>query len=113
MHGEKKDAHTSAAEHLIENTLPWLFESYDSENVYDADETGLYYCALPDGTLTFKSDTSGGSNKSKDCVTVLVACNMTGSDKHRLLVIRKSRDPRYFRGKNNFPFHTITVKMLG
>ena len=103
MHGEKKDADTGAAEHWIENTLPSLLESYDSENVYNADETGLYYRALPDGTLTFKSDTSGGSKKSKDRVTVLVACNMTGSDKRRLLVIGKSRDPRCFRGKKGLP----------
>ena len=48
---------------------------------------------------------SGVSKKSKDCVTVLVACNMTGSDKHRLLVIGKSdcRDPCCFQGKKGLP----------
>ena len=97
MHGEKKGADTVTAEHSIENTLPLLVESYNSENVYNADEIGLYYRALPDGTLTYKSDTSGGSKKSSYCVTV--ACYMTGSDKRRLLVIGKSRDPSCFRGK--------------
>ena len=41
MYSEKKDVDTGAAEHWIEDTLPSLLKSYDSENVYNADETGL------------------------------------------------------------------------
>ena len=52
-------------------------DQYDPANVYNADDTGLYFRALPDGTLTFKSDDSGGSKKSKERVTALVTCNMT------------------------------------
>ena len=62
-------------------------DQYDPANVYNADETGLYFGALPDGTLTFKSDDSGGSKKSKERVTALVTCNMTSSDKFSLLFV--------------------------
>ena len=54
-------------------------DQYDPANVYNTDETVLYFRALPDGTLTFKSDDSGGSKKSKERVTALIACNMTRS----------------------------------
>lgn len=36
--------------------------------------------------------------KSKDRITVMVACNMTGLEKLKLLVIGKSKNPRCFKG---------------
>ncbi|XP_061175614.1 tigger transposable element-derived protein 6-like [Saccostrea echinata] len=103
MHGEKKDANTDAADHWITDVLPQLMKDYEPQDIYNADETGLYYRALPDGTLTFKKDKLAGSKKAKDRVTVLVTVNMTGTDKRRLLVIGKSKDPRCFRGKKSIP----------
>jgi hypothetical protein len=103
MHGEKKDADQEAADQWINNILPQLLETYSPENVYNADETGIYYRALPDGTLTFKTDKIAGSKKAKDRVTVLVCANMDGSDKQKLMVIGKSRDPRCFRGIKSLP----------
>ena len=98
MHGEKKDADQPAADHLVANVLPGLREGYADEDIYNADETAFYYRALPEGSLTFKSDCVAGSKKSKDRVTVLVATNMTGTDKLPLIMIGKSKDPLCFRG---------------
>ncbi|XP_056008513.1 tigger transposable element-derived protein 6-like [Ostrea edulis] len=103
MHGEKKDADQEAVNHWIDNILPNLLETYSPDNIFNADETGIYYRALPDGTLTFKTDAIAGSKKAKDRVTAMVCVNVSGSDKQRLLVIRKSRDPRCFRGKKSLP----------
>lgn len=103
MHGEKKDADTSAAEHWKNNVLPQILLDYNPDDIYNADETGMYYRAIPDGTLSFKKETVCGSKKSKDRVTALVTANMSGSDKRRLLVIGKSKDPRCFRGKKSLP----------
>jgi hypothetical protein len=102
MHGEK-DADQEAADHWINNILPQLLETYSPENVYSADETGIYYRALPDGTLTFKTDKIAGSKKAKDRVAVLVCANMDGSDKQKLMVIGKSRDPQCFQGIKGLP----------
>ncbi|CAC5421861.1 unnamed protein product [Mytilus coruscus] len=66
-------------------------------------ETGLYYMALPDDILTHKDNDVAGSKKLKDRITTLVACNMTVTDKRKLLVIGKSKDPRCFRGKKSLP----------
>ena len=98
MHGEKKDADQPAADHWVTNVLPGLREAYADEDIYNADETAFYYRALPEGSLTFKSDSVAGSKKSKFRVTVLVATNMTGTDKLPLMMIGKSKDPRCFRG---------------
>ncbi|KAK3098872.1 hypothetical protein FSP39_023876 [Pinctada imbricata] len=103
MHGEKKDADEGAATQWKESTLPTFLPSYHPDDIYNADETGIYFRALPDGTLTFKTDNSGGSKKSKERVTVLVCTNMTGTDKRKLLVIGKSKDPRCFRGVKSLP----------
>lgn len=97
MHEEKKDADSQAAEHWTTRVLPELLQKYTEDDVYNADEAGIYYRALPDGTLNFKSE------KTKDRVTALVCVNMTGTDKRKLLVIGKSRDPRSFRGKKSLP----------
>lgn len=97
LHGEKKDADSQAAEHRTTIVLPELLQEYTADNVYNADEMGIYYRALPDGTLNFRSE------KTKDRVTALVCVNMTGTDKRKLLVIGKSRDPRCFCGKKSLP----------
>ena len=103
LHGESKDADTTAADNWVSNVLPGLLRDYDANDIYNADETALYFRALPDGTLAFKSESSGGSKKSKERVTVLVATNMTGTDRRKLLVIGKSREPRCFRGRKSLP----------
>lgn len=97
LHEEKKDADSQAAEHWTTRVLPELLQKYTEDDVYNADEAGIYYRALPDGTLNFNSE------KTKDRVTALVCVNMTGTDKRKLLVIGKSRDPRSFCGKKSLP----------
>jgi hypothetical protein len=51
-------------------------------------------------TLTFKRDTFRGWKKSKERVTVMVGANMTGTEKLKLLVIEKLKQPRCFKKKN-------------
>lgn len=98
-HGESKDADTTSAAHFVENVLPTYLREYSPEDIYNADETGLYYRALPDGTFASKSEKVQGSKKSKDRITAMICCNMTGTDKRQLLIIGKSKQPRCFRGK--------------
>ena len=91
QHGEKKDADIPAVDNYITNILPDIMKKYNEEDIYNADETGIYYRALPDGSLQTKQEATSGSKKSKDRVTALVVCNMAGSDKRPLLIIGKSR----------------------
>ena len=61
--------------------LPDLLETYAPRDIYNTDETGIYFRALPDGSLTFSNDKLSGTKKSKERITALVTTNMDGTDK--------------------------------
>ncbi|KAI8480590.1 Tigger transposable element-derived protein 3 [Branchiostoma belcheri] len=86
-HGEKKDADTSAAEDWLRDVLPGILQSYDPENIYNCDETGLFYRALPNGTLAVKSEEVAGTKKAMDRISLLGHGFDTTAD-------RQSRDSR-------------------
>ncbi|XP_048759404.1 tigger transposable element-derived protein 6-like [Ostrea edulis] len=90
VHGEKKDADKDSADRWITDVLPELTREYSADDIYNADETGIYYRAIPDSTHVFKNEIASGSKKCKDRVTALVCANMSGDDKRKLLIIGKS-----------------------
>ena len=102
-HGEKNDADIESADAWASTVLCDLLCDFKPRNIYNADETGIYYCTLPDSTLTFSTDHLSGSKKVKDRITALVAVNMDGSDKRPLLIVGKSWQPRWFRGVQQLP----------
>lgn len=57
----------------------------------------------PDKTLKFKGEKCSGGKMSKSRITVMVAANMTGSCKEKLLVIGKSKKPRCFKNIRSLP----------
>ena len=87
----------------LKTVLPELIKSYEPRNVYNVDETGLFYQMLPHRTLAFKGETTQGGKASKARITVLLGANMDGSDKLKPLVIRKYKKPRCFRGVSSLP----------
>ena len=111
-HGEKNDGDYESAEMWNSTVLSDVLEKFEPRNIYNADEMGIYYGAIPDGTLTLGTEKLSGSKKAKDCITALVAVNMDSSDKHPLLIIRKSRNPRCFSEEfSNCQLPTSTTKM--
>ena len=104
VQGESKEADGKAANAWAENNVAELIEKYGPDNIYNADETGFYFRALPDSTYVEKSKkrSERGVKVAKDRVTVLVCNNMAGS-KSRLLVIGKSKQPRCFKNVKTFP----------
>ena len=103
QHGEKSDADTTAADTWSTTVLPDLLETYAPRDIYNTDETGIYFRALPDGSLTFSNDKLSGTKKSKERITALVTTNMDGTDKRPLLIIGKAKQPRCFRGISSLP----------
>lgn len=95
--GESAAADTGAATQWKINVLPQLLQRYSDDDVYNADESALFYECLPNQTLAFKSDDCSGGKRSKQRVTLLFCCNMSGSDKRRLLMIGKHSRPRCFK----------------
>lgn len=86
----------------LATTLPLIFADFDPSDIFNADETGVFWCAMPKQTLAFKGQLCKGGKQSKARLTVLVAASMTG-EKLPLLVIGRSAKPRCFRGWKNLP----------
>uniref|UniRef100_A0A914X581 HTH CENPB-type domain-containing protein n=1 Tax=Plectus sambesii TaxID=2011161 RepID=A0A914X581_9BILA len=98
LQGDKGAANQASAAEWIKNVLPALLADYDPKNVYNADESGLFYKALPSGTLAAKGEKPEGGKTQKDRLTALFLCNMDGSDK-QVFVIGRSTQSHCFQGK--------------
>ena len=103
MCGEAGSVTTDMTTDWLLTRLPALLGEFTPENIFNADETGLFWKCLPDKTLTLKGETCSGGKKSKDRITVLVCANMTGSQKLPLLVIGKFARPRCFKNVRTLP----------
>ena len=84
-------------------TLSVILKEYSPDNVYNADETGIFFRCLPDKTLEFKNKDCHGGKQSKERITALVCANMSGTDKRPLLVLGKSAKPRCFNNVKSYP----------
>lgn len=74
------------------------------ENVYNADESGLYWKSFPNVTLASQEEKSApGRKECKDRITVLFCCNAAGTNKVRLCIIGKSAKPRSIKNLKNLP----------
>jgi predicted DNA-binding protein YlxM (UPF0122 family) len=76
--------------------LSSIIDKYDPNDVYNADETGLFFKALPDRSLVLAKETCKGGKRSKERFTVLLCTNMTGTEKLRPLLIGKFPTPDFF-----------------
>ena len=85
------------------NVLPGLLANYSEENIFNADETGLFYHLQPNRTLHFRGEKCTGGKQSKERLSVLVGANMAGTEKLKLLVIGKSAKPRCFKNVKTLP----------
>lgn len=103
MCGESRSVPEKSVQEFKE-CLPSLLNGYADADIFNADETALYYRQLPERTMNAKNSSSSGAKKSKDRLTLLLCCSMEG-EKLPPLAIGKSRSPRCLRGIdiNNFP----------
>ena len=88
---------------IVCTTIQTILEDYKSDNIYNADETGLFFRILPIKTFEFQSIQCNGGKMRKDRLTVMVCANMSGTDKLPLLVIGKPKNPRCFKNIKNIP----------
>ena len=103
MCGESAAVDPELCARWLANDLPGLIQGYHPRDIYNADETGLFFRLLPDKTLTFKNDECHGGKKAKNRITVLCTANMDGSDKLKLVVIGKHKKPRCFKNVRSKP----------
>jgi hypothetical protein len=94
--GESADVPEDAVKDWAQR-LPDIIKDYDMKDIFNADETGLYFRALPCRSMVIKGDKRRGSKTSKERITALLAASATG-EKLKPLVIGKAENPRCFRG---------------
>lgn len=58
-----------------------LLASYAPCDIFNGDETALFFKLLPDNSWALNGDNCVGGKRSKDRVIVMVGANMTGMDK--------------------------------
>ena len=75
-----------------------ILQEYEAKNIYNCDESGLFYRVIPNRSLAFKSQECSGGKMSKERISVLFCANLDGSDRVPFLCIGKSHNPRSFRG---------------
>ncbi|GBN25987.1 Tigger transposable element-derived protein 6 [Araneus ventricosus] len=96
----------------IQNQLPDLIKGYERIDIFNANETGLFYTLQPSKTLAIKSDTRHGGKKSKVRLTVILCVNADGSEKLPPLIIGKSQKPRCFKNVKTIPTKYLSKKII-
>ncbi|GFW04236.1 tigger transposable element-derived protein 4 [Trichonephila clavipes] len=86
-----------------QNSLSDLIKEHEPRNIFNTDETGLFFKCLPEKTFTFKKEKCHVGKHRKERLTILLAVNMDGSEKITPLVIGKSGKHRCFKGINSLP----------
>ena len=82
-----------------QQVLQPLLRQFSTNDVFNLDETGLFWQLLPNKTMSFKGERCTGGKKSKHRITLLVGANMSGTEKFPLLAIGKSNRPRAFKNQ--------------
>jgi hypothetical protein len=95
LHGESESADPSSASEFL-SRLGEICDGYRPEDIFNADETALYFKAPPQKSLVEKYKKAKGQKYSKERLTVLLATSATG-EKLKPFVIGKSEKPRCFK----------------
>ena len=102
LQGEKLSADTKAPEPFKKELQDVMErEGLTLEQIYNCDETGLYYKMLPTKNVTTKAEkNASGVKKQKERVTLMACSNVSGSHKLPFLFIGKAANPRCFKHVN-------------
>lgn len=103
IHGEGASVSAETTKYWLDNVWPTIRRDYSDSDIFNGDETGLFYKIIPNQTLKFQKEKCQGGKKSKERITVFVCANMTGTEKRKLLVIGKSKTPRCFKNCKVLP----------
>ena len=79
-----------------------LTSKYALCDIYNCDESGFFWGAMPTRSLATKP--RKGHKKNKSRITALFAVNADGSDKRKITFVGKAERPRCFKGKQPSEF---------
>ncbi|XP_069940538.1 tigger transposable element-derived protein 1-like [Cherax quadricarinatus] len=101
-HGEAASSDHKAAEKYVQEFKEYIeTEGLKPEQVFNCDETGLFWKKMPSRTyITQEEKALPGHKPMKDRLTLLMCANATGDCKVKPLLVYHSETPRAFRQKN-------------
>lgn len=76
-----------------------LLSGYEPSNIFNFDESGLFWKLFPDRTMANKNHSVEGAKKLKERLSILFGVSECG-EKLPPLIIGKSKKPRAFKNKN-------------
>jgi hypothetical protein len=92
LFGEDGSTPAAAAKAMI--PIRQALEAYDPKDIFNCDETALYWKRIPDRSLTTKA--LPGQKQQKARISVLFCCNADGSEKLHPWFIGTAQKPRAF-----------------
>lgn len=101
--GESGSVSEEACKEWLE-TLPPILKENDPQNIFNADETGLFFKCLPDKTMGVKGEACPGGKKNKERLTLLICTTMEGTEKLKPFMIGKSQKVKMFCRNQVFSF---------
>ncbi len=79
--------------------LPTICEGYALRDIYNLDESGLFYRQLPDYSLSIKGGDCAGGKKAKQRLSLVYVASAEG-EMMKLAVIGHAANPRCFKNKS-------------
>ncbi|KAE8737218.1 hypothetical protein FOCC_FOCC017323 [Frankliniella occidentalis] len=78
--GESADVPHATIKAWRTRVLPALLKGYELQDIYNADESGLFFNLLPDSSMCLEKEDTHGNKQSKARLTVLLGSNAHGSN---------------------------------
>ncbi|XP_072144735.1 tigger transposable element-derived protein 6-like [Dermacentor andersoni] len=98
--GEAASLDTEAKQQWLQTKLPSVLERYAEKDIYNCNETALFFQMLPSKTHALKGDRCPGGKHSKLRVTVLLCVSMDGSHRLKPFMIGRSKKPTCFKNQH-------------
>lgn len=111
-HGEAASSNKEAAEKFVIEFSDFVkAEGYLPQQVFNCDETGLFWKKMPNRTyITKEEKTLPGHKPMKDRLTLLLCGNASGDFKVKPLLVYHSDNPRVFK-RNNVMKSKLPLKL--
>ena len=92
--------------------LPDIVHGYSADDIWNLDETGCFWRALPDKGFNQRAKDCKGGKQSKQRITVTFIVNAAGASEAKPIVIWKSDKPRCFKkvNKSQLPVQYFSQK---
>ena len=99
LHGESAEVSQEVVDNWKQN-LPELCHGYSDRDIYNVDETAIFFRMLPNKSYIQTTEQRSGVKVLKDRYTVVVCANLAG-EKEKLTIIGKSKNPHSFPRKRS------------